>query len=132
MYVPAAALLLLGVLTAAPALPGAARRVAVWFEDRPAYAAQVLDNLAPAATPVSGHAPEAMDYIRGFAGLLAAAGLAFLTLFAGRLRSAFASSRAVQAIVRDTRQLHSGLIPDYVTWLVAGIAALGVVSALYL
>ena len=132
MYVPAAALLLLGVLAAAPALPRTARRVAVWFEDRPAYAAQVLENLAPAATPVSSHMPDAVDYTRGFAGLFAAAGLALLTLFAPRLRSAFARSRAVQTIVRDTRRLHSGLIPDYVTWLVVGIAALGAVSALYL
>lgn len=132
MYLPAAVLLALSVVTAAPDLPHAAQQTAVWFEDRPAYAARVLDNVTPAIATVATRAPDALAYVRGVAAVVAAACLAWLTLFAGHLRRGFAEARAVQEIVKRMRQLHSGIIPDYVAWLTIGMAVLGVLSVMCL
>jgi hypothetical protein len=81
---------------------------------------------------VDSPAPDAADYSRASAAVRAAAALALLTLFAGGLRRAFSGLRVVQITVNGMRQIHSGIIPDYITWLTIGIAVLGTLSAIYL
>ena len=129
MFAPALALLALGFVQFVPGLVPGARQVAGWFQNRPAYAARVMDGVAPALPVARSHAPDAFDYGRGIASVVAASGLAWLTLFSSRLRQAFSGSPVVQGVVHGLRRVHSGIIPDYVTWLTLGVAVLAALSA---
>jgi multicomponent Na+:H+ antiporter subunit D len=133
MFVPAAALIVLGLLAGlAPRLTGAAEAAAIHVEDRVAYAQRVLDMLAP-YPPVVGDQPALPgDVLRGIATVLAAVALAAVTLGSRRIRRAAGRSDWLRASVKGLRDLHSGIVPDYVTWLLAGVAVFGGAAVVWL
>lgn len=123
MVAPVIALLAVGALAGlAPRLTGAAEAAAIHIEDRVGYAQRVLDLLTPYPPVVHDQPATAADLARSFAALLAAALLAAATLGSPALRRAAAPLKPVMKPLRD---LHSGIIPDYVTWLVLGVAVFG-------
>ncbi len=123
MALPAGGLLLLGALAGiAPRLTGAAEAAAIHLQDRAAYAARVLDLLTPYPPIVHDLPTTATDLARAFAVLLAAALLAAGTLGSPLLRRA---ASPLKPVLKPLRDLHSGLIPDYVAWLVFGVAVFG-------
>ncbi len=123
MTVPTAGLLLLGALAGLlPGLTASAESAAVRTQDRVAYARQVL--ALSAASPPAPHAPPvtAGDLAHAFGALGFAVLLAAGTLGSARLRRA---ASPFKPLIKTLRQLHSGIIPDYVTWLVFGVAVFG-------
>ena len=121
MFVPAATLAIAGVtLGFLPQFDVAARRAAVRFTDRPAYAARVLNDVPE---PPKGNAPPAgMRAMHGLAAVSLAMLLAALDLFSKRFREAGAQ---LAVPMRALRRLQSGHVGDYVTWVAAGIGAFG-------
>jgi multicomponent Na+:H+ antiporter subunit D len=126
MFVPAAGLIVLGALVGlAPGLTGAATAAAIHVQDRVSYAQRVLDMLAPYPPTVQDQTASGLDVIRALGTAIAAALLAWSTLCLGNVRRTVSHSRVLKSVVRGMRGLHSGIVPDYVTWLVAGVAAFG-------
>jgi multicomponent Na+:H+ antiporter subunit D len=127
MVLPPLALLAIGLgLGLIPGLAEHAAAAAAAFSDRTAYAAAVLGPrsgpvpaegtiVVPASAPAS-----AGGVVTDLGQLLAALCVAGIALDgrASRLR------RALAAGTRWLRRLHSGLVGDQVTWLVAGLALL--------
>ncbi len=129
MAVPAAVLVAAGVAAGLwPHLGGALQHAAVRFEDQPAYNRAVLHGV------VSGGAraplpPESTDLTAGgvLAGALTALGaalLALLSLYRRRLPlvGSYRPSERVRAVASA---LQSGVVTDYVAWLLLGVACLG-------
>ena len=126
MLASAAALLVVGVGMAAwPGLPGKAVTAAVRTIDRPAHAAEVLEGKPPPHERASAPAPSGTSIAAGLASAAGAVGLALLALFGGL------EALARRPVLR-LKALHSGIVTDYVTWLTAGIAALGAAFVLAL
>jgi multicomponent Na+:H+ antiporter subunit D len=126
MYVPAAGLMILGAMVGlAPGLTGAAESAALHLENRPAYAARVLDRLTPYPPTVHDQPATGGDLRRALGTVLSAMLLAGVTLGSARVRRTVGRNRALAALVKSVRDLHSGVIPDYVTWLIAGVAVFG-------
>ncbi len=128
MWIPAMALvtggLLMGML---PSLQSATLAAAVRFEDRTGYARCVLDGVPLVTRAAFGGKP--FDAVDGIIAILAGIGLAlgYLLWEPGQ--------RALDAIaspLRMVRDLHSGHVGDYVTWLTFGVAAFGVLGILFL
>jgi multicomponent Na+:H+ antiporter subunit D len=129
MWAPAVALMALGVFAGlAPRLTGAALASAIHVQDRASYASRVLDHLAPYPPAVGDQPITAGDVARGIGTLLAALVLAGVTL---RSRAAVPGGR-IRKAVRWLRDLHSGIIPDYVTWVMVGTAAFGAAAMIWL
>jgi multicomponent Na+:H+ antiporter subunit D len=139
--------LLLGVALAAVALgavvsvaPGLAQRAeyaADRFRDTSGYVAAVLHAKAVAPPPnlplaVAHTSLESILYAVG-ATLLAAA-LALLGLYRRRLPRAVSAGagRLLSPPIHVLRELHSGVVGDYVTWLAVGTAVVGGAFALLL
>jgi len=136
MTVPAIALALAGLgLGLVPGLIGNLERAAGQFVDRPAYAASVL-HARPARPPVKAPSPSPslLGVLVGLASAAGALALAATALFRSGLRSrALAASEGLAgALLARLRAIHSGLVPDYVTWLIVGTALLGGLFALTL
>jgi multicomponent Na+:H+ antiporter subunit D len=97
------------------------------FSDRTAYAATVLGGSIPAggrvAVPASP-AASAGGVLADLGQVLAALGVAGIALD----RRAVGLRRALAAGTGWLRRLHSGLVGDQVTWLVAGLALLAALS----
>jgi multicomponent Na+:H+ antiporter subunit D len=75
------------------------------------------------------------DWLYAVLSLVLAVGLAFLALTRGRLRELPGSGpagRALRLTLGWLRSLHTGQVPDYVTWLVAGTVLLGLTWAVTL
>jgi multicomponent Na+:H+ antiporter subunit D len=126
MYLPAAALVVLGGLFGlSPRLTGTAEAAAIHIQDRAAYAQVVLDMMRPYPPTVHDLPATVEDIVRAFGIGIAAALLAAVTLLSAPVRRAFGRSRAANFVVRTLREMHSGIIPDYVTWLVGGVALFG-------
>ena len=126
MYGPAAALVILGGLFGlSPRLTGTAEAAAIHIQDRAAYAQVVLDMLAPYPPTVHDLPATAADIAWSLGTGMTAALLAAVTLLSARVRRFFGKSRAANFVVRNLREMHSGIIPDYVTWLVAGVTLFG-------
>ena len=128
MWIPAVALvaggLLMGML---PNLQRTTLAAAVRFVDRAGYARRVLEGV-PLVTPASFNG-KPFDPVDGVVAILAGIGLAlgYLLWEPGR--------RALDAIaspLRMVRDLHSGHVGDYVTWLTFGVATFGVLGMLFL
>jgi multicomponent Na+:H+ antiporter subunit D len=120
MYMPAAVLLLFGVLLGiTPRLTGAAESAAIFLENRSAYAQHVLDALALPPPRVHNQPATGADIERAIAAVV----------LAGLLGFARARRAAPENAFRD---LQSGIIPDYVTWLVVGVAVFGSGAFLWL
>ncbi len=127
MYLPAALLIIMGVLVGlAPRLTGAAESAAIHMQDRVAYAQRVLDLLTPYPPTVHDQPATGADIRRALLTVIGAGCLAALSLGSARARRVLRRSQFMVSAVGGLRHLHSGIIPDYVTWLVFGVAAFGV------
>ncbi len=96
---------------------------ALRFLDRPLKLAVTLDGVPSGPLPAVAAQPlgEALWFGLGSAALALA--LAAYALFGHRLRGARAADRAASALVHPLRLAHSGVVTDYVVWLVAGVVA---------
>jgi multicomponent Na+:H+ antiporter subunit D len=135
MHAAAAVALVLGfAASVVPGLEARTESAARRFVDRSTYVAQVLDGREPAAAPrapfhVPGAAAADVGYGVG-AGVLALAVAAF-GLWHGRLPSWLrrTASRTIGPPVDVIRAAHSGIVGDYVLWIVAGTALIGAIWA---
>jgi multicomponent Na+:H+ antiporter subunit D len=112
-----------------PGLGQRAEYAAVRFQYRTAYAARVLEGLPmspPPALPVTIEHTSVESLLYGGGATVLALGLAAAGLYRKRL------PRAVHAPVRVLHALHSGVVGDYVTWVVVGTAVTGAAWALLL
>jgi multicomponent Na+:H+ antiporter subunit D len=129
----AAAAVALALGLAASVVPGLERRAeaaAHRFVDRAAYAAQVLHASEPArSAPLPYDVPTAtaasLAYGAGSCAL--ALGVAAFGLWRARLPAGFRSlaSRALGPPVDAVRAAHSGIVGDYLLWIVAGTVLIG-------
>ena len=115
------------------ALGPAVQAAAVRFEDQAAYNAAVLAG-AHIAHPVAVYAAEPAGVT--LEGLLASAGsvagaliLAWLALFWRRLPVLHGHEPSAR-LAAAARRFHSGVVNNYVTWIVLGLACLGGIFAL--
>jgi multicomponent Na+:H+ antiporter subunit D len=127
----AAAAAVIGFL---PHLGPAVQAAAVRFQDQSAYNAAVLSG-AHTAHPAAPFAPEPTGItVAGVAsGWGSAAGaliLAFLALYWRRLPVLRRGFEPGTGLVRPIRRFQSGVINDYVTWIVIGVACIGAALAL--
>jgi multicomponent Na+:H+ antiporter subunit D len=135
MLLPPLALLAVGLgLGLAPGLEAQAASAAASFSDRAVYAAQVLGTHG-SVLPPSGAVVAAASGATTLGGVLTDLGQVAVALCvaaialdqrAGRLRGALAAGTGW------LRRLHSGLVGDQVSWLVAGLALLAALSGLAL
>jgi multicomponent Na+:H+ antiporter subunit D len=120
-----AAALALGPLSS---LGPAAQRAAVRFEDQGAYNAVVLSGravtrpAAPAATEDTG--VTVADVATGIGSAVGAVLVAGAALYRRRLRILRRLPEGL-GLTEVVRRLQSGVVNDYVTWLVVGVAAIG-------
>lgn len=124
-------------ISVVPGLGQPAEYAADRFRDTSGYAALVLHDrrMAPPPTlPLSIHGTSLESLLYGAAATLVAAGLALASLYHRRLPRAVSAvaDRAVAPPVRVLHAFHSGVVGDYVTWVVVGTAVTGGVWALLL
>jgi multicomponent Na+:H+ antiporter subunit D len=137
MIIPAAALvvaaIVIGVL---PHLGSAVQAQAVRFQDQAAYNATVLRGAPPAhpaaAFPIEATSLSGADLAGGLGTAAGAMLLAAAALYWRRLPWLRRMSGAGAILVRPVQAFQSGMINDYVTWIVIGLAALGGAMALAL
>jgi multicomponent Na+:H+ antiporter subunit D len=125
----------------APHLGELIQRAVTSFQDQPGYAHAVLGHPATAYPSATGHRNDAsitaQDLIDAAITTVAAVALALLWLYAQRLPGLrqTASGNAVirskpAAALRAVWAVQSGIINDYITWMVLGLASLGGALAL--
>jgi multicomponent Na+:H+ antiporter subunit D len=107
---------------------------AIRFEDQAAYNATVLAG-AHIAHPVAIAAAEstgitAVDVLTGAGSAVGALILAFLALYWRRLPVLRRGYEPGTGLIAPLRRFQSGVVNDYITWLVLGLACLGGVLAL--
>jgi multicomponent Na+:H+ antiporter subunit D len=128
MTIPALALLAIALCIGVPrSFRDGILRYAATLQDSGAYASRVLEGTpTPVQTSTSADI-EVATIIRSCSSALIAAALGWFAL-AGRFRGFRRSLAAspVQAMVNGLRSLHSGVVGDYVVWIVAGVVAVGV------
>ncbi|HEX4830496.1 MAG TPA: proton-conducting transporter membrane subunit [Trebonia sp.] len=136
MIVPPAVLvaggLALGCLALVPRVGAAFEAAALRFEDQAAYGALVLGGPAPPGHPAPGvpYPPAAADVtltsvviaLITVAGALAVAGAALYWRRLPLLRRGRGPGAGLTVVIR---RFQSGVVNDYITWLVLGLAALG-------
>jgi multicomponent Na+:H+ antiporter subunit D len=136
MTIPTVALLAVGLgIGLVPGLPDHFLAAAERFQDRPAYVATVLDGrVVPQAGPADAPAPGAIDFLYAALALAGALALAAVALIRGRVRDALrpGAAGAADRALLGLRELHSGHVGDYVTWLVVGTVVLGGIFAVSL
>jgi multicomponent Na+:H+ antiporter subunit D len=134
MALPPLALLAIGLgLGLAPGIEAHSAAAAAAFSDRAVYAAQVLGTRG-ATVPVSGPVVDAAQATSA-AGLLTDLGQVAAALCVAAIaldRRAVRLRRALAAGTGWLRRLHSGLVGDQVTWLVAGLALLAAAAGVAL
>ncbi|HEX4288183.1 MAG TPA: complex I subunit 5 family protein [Trebonia sp.] len=135
MLVPPLALLAIGLgLGLAPGLEAQAAAAAAAFSDRAVYAAQVLGTHG-STIPASGPVVAAASHAVSVGGLLTDLGQVAVALCVAGIaldRRAVRLRRALAAGTGWLRRLHSGLVGDQVTWLVAGLALLAALGGVAL
>jgi len=130
MIVPAAVLVAAAIgIVFAPRLGPAVEAGAVRFQDQPGYNATVLSG-AHVAHPVAIFPAQdtgvtVADVVTGVASTAGALVLAFLALYWRRLPLLRRGFEPGAGLVRPIQRFQSGVINDYVTWIVIGIACLG-------
>jgi multicomponent Na+:H+ antiporter subunit D len=138
MLVPTAALVLAGVgLSLVPGLEHHLEHAASLVQDRHAYAASVLQGVHAHETvgSLAWLTLPAASVAWGLIAVVGSIGLALLALYRDRLVARRTRERALQLTgggLDVLRNLHSGVIGDYVAWLTFGVAALGGLLALAL
>ena len=129
MYASATVLALLGAAAGmVPHLTRVAHSAALRMENRAAYAARVLDGVASAAPAARDTSATFPDLAQACGAVAAALLLAWLTVCSPRARRALGSFHPLRRAVQYLRDVHSGIIPDYVAWLVFGVAVFGGVA----
>ncbi len=126
MFVPAAALVLLGIaLSGVPQLRRVVEANAHIFTDQSGYAHMVLDGAEPPVSDEGPAGPLTPSIIRSsIAGGLALL-LALASIFHKRFGRTLNFTRALERGNSVFRKVHSGHPSDYVAWLSFGTAVLG-------
>jgi multicomponent Na+:H+ antiporter subunit D len=130
MIIPPAVLVTAAiVISLLPHLGPAVEAAAVRFQDQSAYNATVLSG-AHIAHPAAPYPPEpagisAADLITGAASAAGGLVLAFLALYWRRLPVLRRGFEPGTGLVQPIRRFQSGVVNDYVTWIVLGLACLG-------
>ena len=117
------------VISVVPGLGQRAEYAADRFRDTSGYAARVLHGrpLPPSPSlPVSIEHTSLESFLYAGGATIVAFGLALAGLYRRRL------PRALAPPIRVLRELHSGVVGDYVTWIAVGTAVMGGVWALLL
>ncbi len=138
MLVPAAALAALGlaagIAAMVPKVAAGLEAAAARFQDQHAYIATVLTGArVTTAAPVYPTAPADVtvaSVVTALCSVLGAAALALTALYWRRLPVLRRGYEPGGGLTVAIRRFQSGVINDYITWLVAGVAALGGVLAL--
>ena len=117
--------------------PGLGEEATGWahrLQDRPSHAAEVLAGKLPPAPPPAPVHPGLTPYAYGAASLLGALALAACGLYRRRLPGLVRrwSERVLDAPVAVLKDLHSGVVGDYVAWLTFGAATVGGLVSLLL
>jgi len=126
-----------GALAMVPRFAAGIEAAAVRFQDQPGYAATVLSG-ARVLHPVSPYRPAPAgvppaSVIIALCSVLFAVLLALAALYWRRLpvvRALRRTGETGRGLTVAVRRFQSGVINDYITWLVAGVATLGAVLAL--
>jgi multicomponent Na+:H+ antiporter subunit D len=130
MIVPAAVLAVAAIgVTLAPHLGSDVQAQAVRFQDQAAYTSTVLSG-AHVVHPAAIAAPEptgitAADVASGAGSAAGGLVLAFLALYWRRLPLLRRGFEPGTGLVQPLQRFQSGVVNDYVTWLVIGLACLG-------
>jgi multicomponent Na+:H+ antiporter subunit D len=138
MLIPAAALAALGlaagIAAMVPTIAAGVETAAVRFQDQHAYIATVLNGArVTSAAPVYPTAPAdvtAASVVAALCSVLGAAALALTALYWRRLPVLRRGYEPGAGLTVAIRRFQSGVINDYITWLVAGVATLGGLLAL--
>jgi multicomponent Na+:H+ antiporter subunit D len=117
-----------------PHLGSVAQAAAVRFQDQHAYAAAVLSH-QHVAHPVALYPAEAAgvtlaDVLSGAGSAVAALVLAALALYWKRIPGLRRSAQPRLLLAGRIRWFQSGVVNDYVTWIVIGLAGIGAALAL--
>ena len=135
MVLPPLALLAIGLgLGLAPSLEAQAASAAAAFSDRAVYAATVLGT-GGGTIPASGGVVAAASRAVTLGGVLTDLGQVAVALCVAAAALDRRAVRLRQALAAGTgwlRGLHSGLVGDQVTWLVAGLALLAAAGGMAL
>lgn len=120
-----------------PGLGQRAQYAADRFRDTQGYAAVVLHAKGfppPPSLPVSVEHTTLESLLYGLSATVLALGLALLGLYRRRLPRAVsgAAARVLAPPIHVLRELHSGVVGDYVTWVAVGTAVTGGIWALLL
>lgn len=138
MLIPAAALAALGlaagIAAMVPKIAAAVEAAAARFQDQHAYIATVLSGArvtrAVPLYPVSPPDVTVASVVTALCSVLGAAALALAALYWRRLPVLRRGYEPGAGLTIPIRRFQSGIINDYITWLVAGVATLGGVLAL--
>ena len=128
MLIPTAALALAGIgLSLVPGLEQHAEEAAHRFQETPAYVRAVLDGKTqrPPADNLDLLKLPTASVLWGVASAVGALLLAAVALYRERLEAALRALRPTRPVFDALKELHSGAIGDYVTWLVVGVTVLG-------
>jgi multicomponent Na+:H+ antiporter subunit D len=138
MLVPAAALTALGlaagVAAMVPKVAAGLVAAAARFQDQPGYIATVLTGArvtrAVPLYPVSPADVTVASVVTALCSVLGAAALALTALYWRRLPLLRRGYEPGAGLTVAIRRFQSGVINDYITWLIAGVATLGGLLAL--
>ncbi|HEY3878358.1 MAG TPA: complex I subunit 5 family protein, partial [Trebonia sp.] len=138
MLIPTGVLVALGVAAGIAAMTprwaAAVEAAAVRFQDQGAYASLVLNGVRTAhPTALYAPAPATVTAASVIIALCSVAGavlLALTALYWRRLPLLRRGHEPGAGVTAATRRFQSGVVNDYITWLVTGVAALGGILAL--
>jgi multicomponent Na+:H+ antiporter subunit D len=138
MLVPAAVLAALGlaagIAAMVPKIAAGVETAAARLQDQPAYIATVLSGArvtrAVPLYPVSPPDVTVTSVVTALCSVLGAAALALAALYRRRLPVLRRGYEPGAGLTVPIRRFQSGVINDYITWLVAGVATLGGLLAL--
>jgi multicomponent Na+:H+ antiporter subunit D len=123
-----------GILAMLPRFAAALESAAARFEDQPAYASLVLNGVRTARpAALYPQAPADVTTASVITALCSVAGavlLALVALYWRRLPILRHGYEPGMGLTTSIQRFQSGVINDYITWLVAGVAALGGILAL--
>ncbi len=126
MFIPAAALIVLGItITAFPQIRSAVKDGAHQFTSQSAYASAVLENVQITLVRSSEHEEVSSSIIRSVIALLLSFLLALGTVFREQFGRALNFTRSLELGNAKLRRAHSGHPGDYVAWLSFGTAVVG-------